>query len=141
MNKLQKAWIEALRSEKYQKGFRYLQPTDNTYCALGVAVLVAEKSGVRVHRQPTSCWGRTATYLGLIGQSLSSQPEVLLALRLSNQGEDNVLTMNDGLDEKHYKCLTFKEIADIIEEQPEDYFDDSLEVTFADPLPMEVPDV
>lgn len=54
-------WVKALRSGKYRKGTHKLRSTVNRrhyYCAIGVAVHVALKSGVKIPAEEYFIWGQ-----------------------------------------------------------------------------------
>lgn len=99
-------WVKALRSGKYRKGTHKLRSTVNRkhyYCAIGVAVHVALKSGVKPPEYFTwdqgSCPRAVQEWLGYTGISGKY-------LLLNGQ---SVVALNDGTRS------TFKRIAKEIE--------------------------
>ncbi len=116
---LQKKWIEALRSGKYQQGKGMLNRGDQ-YCCLGVAcevlglpkgpidyinkmLYIDDEAPNEVHTvfMPGNSWKK----LGLF--NYNGAP--------SNSYDDSLVGLND-------KGLTFEQIADILEKKPEVYF-------------------
>ena len=96
-------WLKALRSGKYQQGFKYLRSDETHYCPLGVLCDIVDPSGWHVvgvidphyfHNETTNCLGR----------------EVFAQARLYDVDAHNVMAMNDG------KRYAFSAIAQWIEE-------------------------
>ena len=119
----QKDWIAALRSGNYIQAKGYLQTTYG-FCCLGVGAIRAKNAGRSVRVSPLG-------YHLLIGDSLSDQPKVkeYLGLRMDTgdacksymfRGEDlnsSLAYLNDDMD------ATFSEIADVLEQNPEAFFE------------------
>lgn len=117
-----KLWITALRSGKYKQGkFRLhlITETGDELCCLGVACKVAKENGVPLevctvpHDQGTAV---------LYNGSKAALPNVVvewLGLTSSDGMYENtrLTTQNDRVG------LTFDQIADIIESEPEDMFE------------------
>lgn len=117
LGKNQKKWVEALKSGKFKQGRNKLDDLnegEHYYCCLGVACVIAEEEGVEV----TKVEGR---FLGL---SLASQPEVANWLDIYNElGNSKKSLLEMSLSELNDSSrITFKQIADIIEQEPENYF-------------------
>jgi hypothetical protein len=108
----QEAWLQALEGDEFKQTKGVLQRGDN-FCCLGVGCVVAERAGVPV----------TRTNLGkLIGANLVSQAAVCVWLGLKHvigasidPGRKTLVKLNDS-------GVSFKEIAQIIRENPEQYF-------------------
>lgn len=121
MNSNAKKWVEALRSGKYKQGKYALHRKGSwfqkdRFCCLGVACDLAVKDKV-VSRS------RTANYLGKFSYDGSEgELPILVAQRL---GLRDTIGNNTGrsLDLLNdYDDLSFNEIADIIESEPEGLF-------------------
>lgn len=123
MNEYVKKWIAALRSGKYIQGMGYLATRETStdsfcYCCLGVACeIMKEDFDLVVSQQDT--------YKSYDGAMTSLPNDILCALRLRTRdgnfiGKDGkgdcLINLNDG------ECMTFAEIADVIESQPEGLF-------------------
>lgn len=101
---LKARWVEALRSGDYTQGRRALyNPTDNTYCCLGVLcdvmgreVVPFDPSEADANDNAVNC----AAYYEL-------------GTALTNIGLDELMSMNDATDAHH---RDFNGIADWIEE-------------------------
>ncbi len=119
MNKNAKKWVKALRSGKFRQTREKLRARNGACCCLGVACEVAIAGGVKVHRE----WSAYAKGYAYGGEQLSGElPEEVrqwLGLRISDGVYRNSrLTYdNDTLG------LSFKQIADIIESEPEGLFE------------------
>lgn len=121
---LQKEWIAALRSGKYEQGKEYLCK-GGQYCCLGVAC----KAVLRLDTD--NVLEGITTFKTLNGFSSDSMPEGAWqalglvdncgeATRLVLRSKDHALTvLNDRRD------YTFDMIADLLEEHPEWYFTES----------------
>ena len=121
LTKNQKLWIEALRSGKYEQAVGVLESTSGGFCCLGVACKVAEEHGVKViYDELGTIDGNHLDYqravqewLGLINvdgfPSIDGSPFNLAARYAA------LTAMNDN-------GVSFEEIADIIEANPEVYF-------------------
>lgn len=122
---MQKQWIAALRSGKYEQGFRRLRTRDNKYCCLGVAceILGLEaKLDFDVYRFIDE---ETSSNSVIPGMTFSR-----LGLR-SKEGH-----LKEPLDDGRGYCsclydlndtakLSFEQIADYIEANPENVFERS----------------
>lgn len=85
-------WVKALRSGKYRKGTHKLRSTVNRkhyYCAIGVAVHVALKSGVKIPAEEYFYWGQGSCpravqewlgYTGISGKYLLLNGQSVVAL-------------------------------------------------------------
>lgn len=109
----QKKWISALRSGEYQQGKHKLQTDSNSFCCLGVACKVYEKeTGVKL---PTDSNGN------IKGGCLYSYKQVMrwVGLRTDTGKPKNgslpLTKLND-------RGISFRDIADILEISPEEYF-------------------
>lgn len=102
----QKEWIDALRSRKFKQGCGKLYDEANdTYCCLGVAAKLFDFDGVN-------------------NILLSADDYQKIGLRTCNGASNtglhkNLATLND-------ENMTFLEIADILEKNPEEWFTSSL---------------
>jgi hypothetical protein len=110
-------WVKALRSGKYSQGRDSLQ-TEGGYCCLGVACVVAEKEGISVRRYgPLVGCGE-----GIKGNSLASQEAVKVWLGMrTGVGAMHTLGYR-SLSDLNDTGTTFKDIADLIESEPEGLF-------------------
>ena len=107
-----KIWIDALRSGDYEQTRNNLQD-ENGFCCLGVACLLAEKhAGIHLQRDEE----------GFIkGKTLKEQRPVAGWLGLNGfiggyaDGNGWLASDNDG-------GMSFEELADIIESEPEGLF-------------------
>lgn len=143
MNENAKAWIEALRSGKYEQ-------TDNTltllnsngemcgHCCLGVACELAMAAGVDITREIKLSTGETrevATYMWENGSQNAVLPEPVrewLGLRtfggefFASDGVDpdtgEQFDYDTSLAELNDSGATFEEIAKVIESEPEGLF-------------------
>jgi len=119
VNENAKKWVKALRSGKYKQGKNSLR-VDGTYCCLGVACdLYAKETGLgKWEFYEDVCLGF------LIGSNLEEttlphEVKKWLGLRdccglFIKDGKTDYLTeLNDARD------YTFKEIADLVESEPE----------------------
>lgn len=116
----QKDWITSLRRGRYKQAKDHLH-TPEGFCCLGVGVMRAKKAGRKV---------RFDVFNKLAGSDLSSQPNVQAYLGLRGttgqcikpylfRGKvhtDDLTKLNDDLD------ASFKEIADVLEQNPEAFF-------------------
>lgn len=116
MNKrIKKRWIEALRSGEYKKGKETLQPTKNTYCCLGVLTCLYNKSKASKEFgkiDPTDynvLPDRVEEWAGLD----MDDPKVTILVK-NKEVKTSLAALNDG---DGHRARSFKEIADIIEEQ------------------------
>lgn len=108
----QNLWLAALRSGSYQQGRDHLRDLDDNFCCLGVACDL-------FHPEPPSPRDTVYKYSKEVCLAPHSVKEALLlrtATGLPNSVELTALTdLND-------RGVTFEEIADIIEANPEEYF-------------------
>jgi hypothetical protein len=111
-----KVWIDALRSGKYAQARGELSLVSSkdgsfAFCCLGVACDVADDSR---WSQPKAMYGGLyRTYGGAVGQPPSEQR---VYYGLTDKGVGNLMHLNDALK------LSFGQIADVIERQPERFF-------------------
>lgn len=123
---LRQKWLNALRSGRYQQGRRHLRK-DGRYCCLGV---LCDVSGVGKWRynERFSCfsYGGDTPY----NNATATVPELVreaVGLRDEGGGAGNavgskvysgLIWLNDNRE------LSFEEIADILEQNPELYFEE-----------------
>ena len=123
MNENAKAWVAALRSGEYEQGKRALHPTKNTYCCLGVAC--------ELYRQANGGTWQWYSDKGVFLDGLSILPtHSILPIRVikwlglkstigsypkGNGRYESLAAQNDS-------GVTFNEIADVIESEPEGLF-------------------
>lgn len=124
LNENAKLWIEALRSGEYEQGRDKLQ-SEKGYCCLGVAASVYEKStGNTLVKCPE---GR------LPGEWLDESylpVKQWLGLRHSDGGftpPQNPIKSVDTLAELNDSGVSFLQLADLIESEPEELFLDEEE--------------
>jgi hypothetical protein len=112
MTNNQEAWLQALESDEFKQTTGQLQRGDG-FCCLGVACVVAEKAGITVRR-----------YLGvaLDGSTLHDQPEVHYWLGLRSETGHPRSHVSCSLIGLNDRGKTFKEIAQFIRANPEEYF-------------------
>jgi len=114
MNDNAKKWVAALRSGEFKQGSRFLC-RDNRYCCLGVACVIAQRSGVSVSRKDTpsgySVFGDGHT------AGLPEEVKSWLGLKDSSGKYGHRALVWDN-DDGH----TFPKLADIIESEPEGLF-------------------
>lgn len=103
---IREEWVKALESGEYKQGQGALETIDDEgnhcYCCLGVACLIAQKHGIKVHFNEVD--GRIG------GGDFDIQPEVACALKLSPGKEGELISLNDTDDR------SFVQIADYIRE-------------------------
>lgn len=115
----QKKWIKALRSGEFKQGSGALQASDDRYCCLGVACVVAAKEGVPVN---------TTSEGELKGSDLEEQIDVQDWLKL-RFGDGETRTKKyawheaKSLDLVNDGGWSFDQIANIIEQDPEEFFE------------------
>jgi len=107
LNENAKKWVAALRSGQYEQGKHCLKTADGKFCCLGVAIEVAQANGVVRKGVPE------VNYLR------GEFEAVRVWLGLANH-EGNYRT--GALAEQNDRGVTFTEIADIIESEPEGLF-------------------
>lgn len=120
-----KLWVAALRSDEYTQGAGCLKTADGNYCCLGVLCKIA---GIQeVHPR-----NNTTLYDG--NDTLAPQSAMdFVGLRDSggefdNNGTDipqnSLWNLNDGFNtqEQGFVTYSFKDIADIIEQEPKGLF-------------------
>lgn len=114
-------WIKALKSGRYKQSTEELQ-SDNGYCCLGVgAVRAGLKGGVILSRDTTTFLSGgeldgqpgVRQYLGL--RSDTGRPDKFYSFR-GDIVDHSLVTLNDKKD------ASFKEIADVLENNPEAFF-------------------
>ena len=117
---LQKSWIAALKSGKYEQGRMYLN-LGGKFCCLGVACDISKETlklnvGVRKLRN-----GKEVTSYNGIHGSLSYEVIKYFSFVMKEEEGLNRLTfMNDS------QRKTFEEMAGIVEENPEHYFSEAV---------------
>jgi hypothetical protein len=109
----QEAWLQALESDEFKQTRGYLQVEDR-FCCLGVGCVVAEKAGIRVQR--------TAGELDGGNLGLYPKVRVWLGLRTADGHRKDSKTDLTALTWLNDDGKTFKEIAQIIKANPEEYF-------------------
>jgi len=105
-------WVKALRSGKYEQGQASLRSKLNRFCCLGVLCDIIDDSKWKKPVQINN-------FSYLYGDNITSLPFLLLKeIDLDKGDQDNLILMNDGAwrDGLQGQGLTFKEIADYIEE-------------------------
>lgn len=110
LNKVAKAWVKALRSGKYKQGKGSLFE-NGRYCCLGVLTHLAVKEGVIKKIYGFSLDSSVMEWAGLnspFGRYDKNSKVV-----------SDLAAENDGYN---VKAKTFKQIADIIESEPEGLF-------------------
>ena len=100
-------WVAALRSDEYEQSKGRLRRVDG-FCCLGVACELAVREGI------------IAEYSGVHG-GLTFYPEVMIALNLTTDA-GGYGAYDSALATDNDRGLTFAEIADIIESEPEGLF-------------------
>jgi len=111
LGKLQKAWIKALKSGKYEQTTGCLKDEEG-YCCLGVCEMLEGKLTKKGYINGTTNTGRL---------SISTLKKYGFRDREGKIGENEWLTsLNDD------KGWTFKEIAEFIEKNPEAVFTKSV---------------
>lgn len=113
MNDFAKQWVAALRSGEYQQGTGRLR-YKGRYCCLGVACNLYDPDG----------W-EGDVYAG-ISERLPDHVMTALGLRMSS-GQCSREGVNTSLVDLNDSGLTFAEIADVIEAEPEGLFVDACE--------------
>lgn len=107
-----KKWVKALRSGKYDQGRSYLKRSDK-YCCLGVACEVAGLIGEPSNKNPQ------IIYFDNEKAFLPTSVMSFLGLSSDYGRYDTGYSHEISLAGQNDKGLTFKEIADIIEAEPE----------------------
>lgn len=110
----QQAWIDALRSGKYQQGTSFLI-NENKYCCLGVLAAIA---GCSMSKDENG-----AEFFNNCEEFAPQQAMDFVALKndCGGFGEDYMI---DSLTYLNDNGKTFKEIADIIEEKADILFNE-----------------
>ena len=109
MNKLQKKWLEALRSGGHERGKTYLKSEDNRFCCLGVLCDIVDNKAW-VWDEPSYEWkGHT----GALPESIRAEVGLTDAgeFKTPIEGNYSLASLNDSGN------YSFAEIADIIEEK------------------------
>ena len=110
---LQKKWVKTLRSGKYKQGKEALKKGEK-YCCLGVLCDIEQKLTTEGYVKGT---GNEAYLPKTLVSKYSFHSEEGNLKNYSN-GKPSLVVMND-------KGYTFKEIADFIEQNPEQVFKQS----------------
>jgi hypothetical protein len=126
LNENAQKWVAALRSGKYKQGRLTLERMDGTFCCLGVACMVAMENGVPIERVITD--NTFIRYTNANGNEEGSclLPEVQKWLGLQERTGQH---RRDGmaislLDDNDVGEKTFSQIADIIESEPAELFEE-----------------
>jgi hypothetical protein len=115
LNKVAKKWVKALRSGKYKQGTGTLLTANGRHCCLGVLTDLAVQAGV-IKEFPVGAgslsgkviqWSGVKTYFGQYIDGRGHQK--------------NLASQNDGIVGRSLP-KSFKQIAKIIESQPEGLF-------------------
>lgn len=120
LNKNAQKWVKALRSGKYKQTKEFLHD-QNGFCCLGVACEVYNQEMKRLHKKQLETKLNNNTYETVSYNNYDTilPPKVRAWLNLSSKTG----TYNDGdLSEMNDRGLTFKQIANVIERQPEGLF-------------------
>jgi hypothetical protein len=117
LNKNAKAWVKALRGRRFKQAKHYLYAGSNQYCCLGVACKLYQEQ----HKL-----GKTPSYLK-VKQETCLPDEVMDWLGLADhegcyvdRGDPDCLNHLTNLNDN--KGFTFKQIAAVIESEPEGLF-------------------
>jgi len=116
-----KKWLEALRSGEYEQGYDGYLEYEGKYCCLGVGCMAL---GVKASVKQASP-GVFVTGFGVEEDYLSAPTEFMDAVGLatpSGEYKDEGMLTSDNDDYN----LSFSEIADIIESEPEGLFKEEL---------------
>jgi hypothetical protein len=118
MNDNAKKWVAALRSGEFEQGRGYLQPSQDKHCCLGVACEIYMRSGGNITTKEFVADG-CKTVISHSGRKtdLPWRVKRWLGLRKSEgyYGTSSLVSANDH-------GMTFTEIADLIESEPEGLF-------------------
>lgn len=119
MNENAKKWVAALRSGKYKQGRSYLKRVDDgeaRYCCLGVACeLFTSPSKTLAHPDKRICmFGNGAS--AVLPEDVQAMLGLADPLGYTPALETSLSRKNDA------ECLTFDQIADFIESEPEGLF-------------------
>lgn len=106
INENRQAWIDALRSGRYQKGIGKLQIGDE-YCCLGVACKVYEER--TEDRLPYDSAGE------IIGNNLYDYKDIVGYFGLRSYGGFSTHSIYNLVDLNDYLDYTFNQIADELE--------------------------
>jgi hypothetical protein len=108
-------WVEALRSGKYQQTKGYLN-RGGGFCCLGVACELAIEEGVAIEKEPSIDYCR-------YDQSSAFPPEGVRKWLGLTTREAKFLGGKKSLAIENDSGVTFSDIADIIESQPDGLFE------------------
>ncbi len=113
----QQAWLTALKSGKFRQGkkrlARRIKSKKVEYCCLGVACSIAPKFGCKLKK--TGRYDNTGEAISFNGETGYLPPAAQDALQFRGNGR-NLARLNDDLG------LSFKQIAERIEQNPKIYF-------------------
>ena len=119
MNENARAWVAALRSGKYKQGKRALHPTPDTYCCLGVACDLYQRamgeSWQNDNSSILSFWGNAQVLPPRVRLWLGLTFPTSTYLKEDGRTYESLANLND-------RGVTFNEIADLIESEPEGLF-------------------
>lgn len=121
LNENAKKWVAALRSGEFKQGKNELENNLSVeHCCLGVACRVAEQNGISLVIDKTNLHGKTR--FDGNGQLLPSSVRAWLCLASPN-GKFTVASSNiQSLTRLNDRGVSFSEIADLIESEPEGLF-------------------
>lgn len=130
MNANARKWIAALRSGEYRQGRGLLCSLfdGEKYCCLGVACELYRQENPGYTTEDSSARARR-TY-GINRNAIVLPPEVASWLGLNNSLGSHIYGRNAKLDlinANDTQCLTFPQIADLIESHPPGLFKESTE--------------
>ena len=117
----QKKWVEALESGKYQQGENFLH-SGKGYCCLGVACAVFEENAELILETVAKSGDAVTSY---DGADTLAPKYVIRVLDLYGSGGEPDKTFNESLEDLtqlNDGGTTFKEIAQIIRDNPAAYF-------------------
>jgi len=118
--KHRKLWIEALRSGLYEQGTGFLRDINDNYCCLGVACEVAIKNGLQLevvnNSKQYSYYNYTEYTPQVVMDYFGLTTKSGKYVQVNHEKHDSLAENND-MDN-----MSFAEIADIIENEPEGLF-------------------
>lgn len=118
LNDNAKQWVEALRSGKYTQGMGLLRSRNDEYCCLGVACeLYAERHPELVIAAP-----REDSDYYTYGGRCDTLPHAVVVWLGLRDAAGSYRPEESALTEDNDNGMTFAEIADIIEHEPDGLF-------------------